>query len=399
MTRVFYKTHIFRQFPLKAGYMMNYFDYAATTPVDPESLHVFRTVSEEFWGNPSSLHDIGGKAQHLLTNCREKLASMLGVPTKGIYFTSGGTEGNHLALVTLALSRQGKGKHIIIGGAEHSSLHASTGFLEQWGFTVTKIPFTSEGFINLERLEESISDQTAVVSIGHVNGEIGTIQPLHYIKNLLRNRDILLHSDMVQSFGKIDITEYSSMVDSFTLSSHKIYGPKGIGALYINPGLDVNPMIPGQTHEDGFRGGTVNLPGIAGFITAADRCHQSFATPHYIGLRTHFLSQLEEQLSGRYTLYEGPAHAQLPHVIGLGIHGLEGQWLMLECNRRGIGISTGSACGAGSQDMSKTLASMGVSHRAGKEFIRISFGRDTREEQVGALVHTLSEIHAAHQYP
>ncbi|MGD6957072.1 IscS subfamily cysteine desulfurase [Rossellomorea aquimaris] len=376
--------------------MMNYFDYAATTPIDPESLHVVQTVSNEFWGNPSSLHDIGGKAKHLLTKCREKLAGMLGVPSKGIYFTSGGTEGNHLALVTFALSRQENGKHIILGGAEHSSLHSSAAFLEQFGFTVTKIPFTSQGLIDLQILEESISEETTLVSIGHVNGEIGTIQPLHEIKNLLKYRDILLHCDMVQSFGKLDITEYTSIVDSFTLSSHKIYGPKGVGAYYINPSLDVSPMIPGQTHEDGFRGGTVNLPGIAGFVTAASMCHDSFSTPHFIRLRARFLSQLEEQLSDTYTLYEGPAPAQLPHVVGLGIHGLEGQWLMLECNRRGFSISTGSACGAGSQDMSKTLTSMGVGQRAGKEFIRISFGRDTKEEHVEALVQTLFEIRAAH---
>lgn len=375
--------------------MMNYFDYAATTPVDAESLDVFRTVSEEFWGNPSSLHDIGGKAEQLLSRCREKLAALLGVPSKGIHFTSGGTEGNHLALVTLALSRQKKGKHIIIGGGEHSSLHSSAAFLEGLGFTVTKIPFTSEGLIDLLALKESLTDQTTVVSIGHVNGEIGTIQPLHAIHDLLKHRDILFHSDMVQSFGKMDVMEFTSKVDSFTLSSHKIYGPKGVGACYINPSLDITPMIPGQTHEDGFRGGTVNLPGIAGFVTAADLCCRSFATSHYMGLRTHFFKGLKEQLPGRYTLYEGPAHAQLAHVIGLGIKGLEGQWLMLECNRRGMGISTGSACGAGSHDLPKTLQSMGVNQRAGKEFIRISFGRETTEEHITELVHALSDIYAS----
>ncbi|MCC5801416.1 IscS subfamily cysteine desulfurase [Rossellomorea vietnamensis] len=375
---------------------MNYFDYAATTPVDAESLRVFRTVSEEFWGNPSSLHDIGGKAEQLLSRCREKLAALLGVPSKGIHFTSGGTEGNHLALVTLALSRQKKGKHIIIGGGEHSSLHSSAGYLQDLGFSVTKVPLDSKGLIDIDRLTASISDQTTVVSIGHVNGEIGTIQPLYAIKDLLRSRDVLFHSDMVQSFGKIDLSEFTSLVDSFTFSSHKIYGPKGVGALYINPALDISPMIPGQTHEDGFRGGTVNLPGIAGFVTAAEHCFQSMKTDHFLDLRFHFLTQLTRKLPGLFTLYEGPLHAQLPHVIGLGIHGIEGQWLMLECNRHGMCISTGSACSAGSQDMSKTLQSMGVSQRAGKEFIRISFGRDTRTEQAVALAHLLSDIHAAH---
>ncbi|BCB04978.1 IscS subfamily cysteine desulfurase [Bacillus sp. KH172YL63] len=373
---------------------MNYFDYAATTPVNLDSLHVFRTVSEEFWGNPSSLHDTGGSALQLLTKCRETLADMLSVPSKGLYFTSGGTEGNHMALVTMALGRQKQGKHIIIGAGEHSSVHSSAAFLEKLGYSVSKIPLTSEGLIDLPLLEQAITDETTVISIGFVNGEIGTIQPLKRVKDVLGDRGILLHSDMVQAFGKIDISALTSVVDSFTLSSHKIYGPKGVGAVYIDPALALSPMIPGQSHEGGFRGGTVNLPGIAGFVAAASLQSEGPALSHYNKLRSYFLSRLNERIPRSFTLYEGPEDAQLPHVVGLGLHGIEGQWLMLECNRRGIAISTGSACGYGS--MAKTMTAMAVSRQAGKEFIRISFGKDTDENQIDTLVSALSAIHTEH---
>ncbi|WP_064092493.1 IscS subfamily cysteine desulfurase [Rossellomorea aquimaris] len=371
---------------------MSYFDYAATTPIDHDSLEVFTKVSKEFWGNPSSLHEIGGKSEGLLQRCRETLADILHVPSKGIYFTSGGTEGNHLALLTLGLSRQDKGKHIILSSGEHSSLHSSALFLEKLGFTITRIPLTSQGLVDVPKLKEAITNETTIVSIGHINGEIGSIQPLKQIKALLDGSCILLHSDMVQSFGKLPLEDVTSIVDSFTVSSHKIYGPKGVGAVYINPSLDVYPYLPEQTHEGGYRGGTVNVPGIAGFVTAASKFN-AHTFDHYKGLRQHFFSCLDEHLPGKYTCYEAPEDAQLPHLIGLSIHGLEGQWLMLECNRSGFSISTGSACQVGKQGLSRTLTSMGVSSRESKEFIRISFGKETTEKQVEDLVITLSTIH------
>ncbi len=167
---------------------MNYFDYAATTPIDPEILQVYNKVSEEFWGNTSSLHDIGGKANQLLENCREKLAALLDISGKGIYFTSGGTEGNHLALATSGLSRQEKGKHIIISGAEHSSIHSTAGFLEKMGFSITKIPIYHTRFSGPYYLKEALTNETTVVSIAHINGEIGSIQPLKQVKIFLRGK-------------------------------------------------------------------------------------------------------------------------------------------------------------------------------------------------------------------
>ncbi|XXM73590.1 IscS subfamily cysteine desulfurase [Lysinibacillus sphaericus] len=371
---------------------MPYFDYASTTPVDPESLQIYMKASEDYWGNPSSLHDAGGKAKLLLENCRKSLGDLLGVPPEGISFTSGGTEGNHLALLSLAFSYRKKGNHIIISGAEHSSIHSAASFLENEGFRITTLPFTPDGIIDLEALEEAITEETTVVSVCHVNGEIGTIQPLLEIKKMLIGKDILFHSDMVQSFGKLDLKEAASMVDSLTISSHKIYGPKGTGAVYFHPACDIRPYVPHQTHEHGYRGGTVNLPGIAGFVSAALKAAPIEDFHRYSELRSFLLHSLDSSMHGDYTLYGGQAGNQLPHVIGLGINGLEGQWIMLECNRKGIHISTGSACQTGKQGIPKTLAAMGIGERAGKEFIRISFGRGTTQEHIEELAAVLSEI-------
>ncbi|NQD68016.1 IscS subfamily cysteine desulfurase [Bacillus haikouensis] len=371
---------------------MVYFDYAATTPVDPECLKIYAQVSEDYWGNTSSLHDTGGKAQLLLENCRKRLGGALGVPPQGISFTSGGTEGNHLALLSLAFSYKRKGRHIIISGAEHSSLHSAAAFLEREGFMITKVPFTSEGLIDLNALEEAITDQTTVVSVSHVNGEIGSIQPLHDIKKLLHAKDILFHSDMVQSFGKLDSKEAASIVDSLTISSHKIYGPKGVGAVYFHPRSDIRPYMPHQTHEHGFRGGTVNLPGIAGLTAAALKVKAQDELDHYAGLRNHFFKVLESSSETPFTVYGAPDARQLPHIIGMRINGVEGQWLMLECNRRGIHLSTGSACQTGKHSISKTLGAMGLGERAGKEFVRISLGRDTTRGHIEQLAEVLSQI-------
>ncbi|MEG9296964.1 IscS subfamily cysteine desulfurase [Mangrovibacillus sp. Mu-81] len=371
---------------------MLYFDYAATTPVDPECLKIYAKVSEDYWGNASSLHDTGGKAQLLLENCRKRLGGVLGVPAQGISFTSGGTEGNHLALLSLAFSYEKKGRHVIISGAEHSSLHSAAAFLEREGFLITMIPYTSEGLIDLDALEEAITDQTTVVSVSHANGEIGSIQPLLDIKKLLHGKDILFHSDMVQSFGKLDSKQAASIVDSLTISSHKIYGPKGVGAVYFHPSSDIRPYMPHQTHEHGFRGGTVNLPGIAGLTTAALKTNPLDEYDHFTGLRNHFFKVLGSSSETPFTVYGAPEARQLPHIIGMRIDGVEGQWLMLECNRRGIHLSTGSACQSGKHSISKTLDAMGLGEREGKEFIRISLGRDTTRGQIEELAEVLSHI-------
>jgi cysteine desulfurase len=375
---------------------MRYFDYAATTPIDPEALQVYTEAASNFYGNTSSLHDIGAKAGDLLQECRRTLGDILGVPSEGIYFTSGGTEANQLGILSLALENKHRGKHIITGVAEHSSIHSAMGFLEKQGFEITNLPFNEDGLISLEYLEKSIRPDTILISIAHANGEIGSIQRIEEISALIRDNQILLHTDMVQSFGKMDVTAAARLVDSLSVSSHKIYGPKGVGAVYIDPKHPPRSFFPNQSHESGLRGGTVNTPGIAAFVTAAQIACNDFQQTKYEELRHLFLSGVRDGLADSVTVLEAPAEQQMPHVIGLCIKGLQGQWVMLECNRRGFGISTGSACQTGQQAMSKTVKALGLSEEAGKEFIRISMGKNTTKEDVTELIQALTDIVKLH---
>ncbi|TYS19609.1 aminotransferase class V-fold PLP-dependent enzyme [Rossellomorea vietnamensis] len=375
---------------------MRYFDYAATTPMDPEALQVYIEAATHFYGNTSSLHDTGDKAAQLLQECRNTLAGLLGVASEGIYFTSGGTEANHLGILSLALENRHRGRHIITGIAEHSSVHSAMGFLKEQGFEITSLPFNSDGMISLEDLEKSIRHDTILVSIAHANGEIGSIQNIKNIARTCKNEGILLHTDMVQSFGKKDISELAPLVDSLAVSSHKIYGPKGVGAVYIHPRHTARSIFPNQTHEGGLRGGTVNTPGIAAFISAAESACSGFQTAEYQELRDLLINGIKAHLQDSVMILEAPQENQMPHVIGLCIKGLQGQWAMLECNRRGFAISTGSACQTGKQALSKTVSALGLPEEAGKEFIRISMGKGTTKEDVTELVKALSDIAEKH---
>ncbi|WP_153723546.1 IscS subfamily cysteine desulfurase [Sporosarcina cascadiensis] len=371
---------------------MHYFDYAATTPLDPDAADVYTETSRTHFGNTTSLHDAGGIAQNVLGHCRQRLAELLGVHTEGIYFTSGGTESNSLALISLAQSARRKGNHLILPAAEHPSVHSAAAYLEEQGFQITLVPYNAEGFLDIKKLNEAITDQTIIVSVQHCNPEIGTIQPIRKISDAVRPKGILLHSDCVQSFGKLPIREITPYLDSLSLSSHKIYGPKGVGALYIAPRLRIVPLFPGAVHEKGLRGGTVNVPGIAAFVTAAEiaECHDDAA--RYRLLRNTFF-QLLAPYPELFTFY-GTHHKtkQLPQIIGLRVKRSEGQFIMLELNRRGFAVSTGSACKVGQQHSSMTMSAMQIPHDEAKGFLRISFGRSSTLETVEQLAGCLVEI-------
>lgn len=370
--------------------MLNYFDYAATTPLHPDAARVFTKLSTEHFGNTSSLHDVGGDAQHLLQFSRQYLAQQLNVSAMGIHFTGGGTESNIYSLIALARANEQRGKHIIASAGEHPSIDSALRYLEEQGFKVTTIPFDSHGKILLDLLEQAITNETAVVSIQHINPELGTIQPIEKIAQMVRSQHIYVHSDCIQSFGKIDIRSVTEHVDSFTLSSHKIYGPKGVGVAYVDPKIRRIPLFPGTIHENGFRGGTVNVPGIAAFITAASLLEENI--DHYKQLRKTFFEVLKAHRSS-FTFYEAATQKeQLPHIIGLGVRYVEGQLVMLELNRLGFAISTGSACQVGMQIASKAMQAMQIDEDRAKEFVRISFGKSSTVENVTALAKALIQI-------
>ncbi|PAE42162.1 IscS subfamily cysteine desulfurase [Bacillus sp. 7884-1] len=370
---------------------MIYFDFAATTPLDPEAAEVFVQASTEYFGNSSSLHDIGGQSQDLLENCREELANLLGINKKGLYFTSGGSEGNFLAIEALLSAPKKTGKHIIAGLAEHSSIHGVLNRLD--GYNITFLPLNSSGLIDVEELERSITPETILVTVQHVNSEIGTIQPIEEIGRICLEHDIHFHSDFVQSFGKINLRNIPQLVSSFSFSGHKIYGPKGVGGVYVDPAISWKAFFPGSSHEKGFRPGTLNVPGIAAMTAAAQKINDRMGKNHdkYLELRAAFMDSLKP-IKDFVHVHQAESVSQLPSIIGLRISGIEGQWMMLECNRYGFAISTGSACQIGMQSPAKVTLALGLSTQEAKEFIRISFGTSTKREDVIKLGETIVGI-------
>ena len=372
---------------------MIYFDFAATTPLDSEAAEVYVKVATEYYGNSSSLHDLGGLSASLLENCREEIARLVGIDKKGLFFTSGGSEGNFLAIESLLSAPKKEGNHMIAGMAEHSSIHGVLNRLKKTGYEITLLPLNSKGLIDPEQLFEAIRPDTALISIQHVNSEIGTIQPLEEIAKICKANRIHLHSDFVQSFGKVDVKSIAPLVGSFSFSGHKLYGPKGIGGVYINPQLNWEPFFPESTHERGFRPGTLNVPAIAAMTVAAQKSFERMEEDRhkYQFLRKAFIETLEP-MKDKITIYQADDASQLPSIIGLRVAGIEGQWMMLECNRLGFAISTGSACQVGMQTPSKVAQALGLDNQAAKEFIRISFGHSTSLEDVVRLGESIVKI-------
>lgn len=370
---------------------MIYVDYAATTPLDSEAAEVYIQAATEYFGNSSSLHDIGGQAQDLLENCREELAALSGINKKGLYFTSGGSEGNFLAIDALLSAPKKQGNHIITCLAEHSSIH---GVLERLtGYDITYLPFNESGLIDIEQFTRSVTPETVLITIQHVNSEIGTIQPVEQIARFCREQNIHFHSDFVQSFGKIDLRSIAPLMSSFSFSGHKIYGPKGVGGVYIDPSIVWTPFFPGGTHEKGLRPGTLNVPAIAAMTMAAQKINARIDSNQqkFLEFRQTFMEALEP-ISEWVQIHQADESSQLPAIIGMRVKGIEGQWMMLECNRAGFAISTGSACHIGKLSPARVTQALGLKDKEAKEFIRISFGHSTTIEDVVKLGETIVRI-------
>ncbi|MGP7817713.1 IscS subfamily cysteine desulfurase [Niallia sp. 01092] len=369
---------------------MIYFDYAATCPLDKDAASAYIKVAANYFANSNSLHDMGGTVQSFIEQCRSDFASLLGVDKEGIYFTSGGSESNFLTIQAL-LSEQPKNKnHIITTLAEHSSIHSTMKILEKQGYEIDYLPVMNNGLIDLELFEKRLNENTALVSIHHVNSETGAIQPIEEIGSICKKHGVLFHSDFVQSFGKLPLTSFTNMLDGFSLSSHKFYGPKGVGVAYINPKHNWEGYYPGTTHENGFRPGTLNTAGIVSMTVAAQKAHLQLEGNqfHFKQLRNAFL----QKTKGNSSIHVIECAQQLPSIIGLRVKNMEGQWVMLESNRRGYAISTGSACQVGQQTPSKSMKAMGFSDEQAKEFVRISFGKDTTIEEVEQYAQLLKEM-------
>lgn len=371
---------------------MIYLDNAATTPMREEVLDVYKQMATKYYGNASSLHDMGTKAEQALSLCREKLANIINGQGKGVYFTSGGSEANHLAVRSLIKGNKDKGKHIITTAVEHASLFELFKQLEKEGYEVTFLEVNQDGRIQLENLKQAIRPDTVLASIQHANSETGVMQPLKEIGIILQQQNVIFHTDAVQTFTKTPIDIESSHIDSLSIASHKIYGPKGLGACYIRPEARWESVHEGATHESGFRMGTVDVPGVVAFTTAAEISERE-ANNEYKRiqqLRIFFIEELITSIKG--IRVEGHADQQLPGIIGLTSDKIQGQYIMLECNRHGIAISTGSACQVGQTEPSRTMLAMGRTKDVANGFFRLSLGKQTTKEEIKETIQILQGI-------
>ncbi|WP_416827469.1 IscS subfamily cysteine desulfurase [Ectobacillus polymachus] len=375
---------------------MIYLDYAATTPMSDEALQTYQQAAVQYFGNEQSLHDVGTRASSLLQACRKKLATFINGRKEGIFFTSGGSESNMLALHSLLLAQKRKGKHIISTPIEHASIRNYFHELEKDGFSITYIPVDKYGLIDMKALENAIQHNTVLASIQHANSEIGTIQRLTEIGSLLKKHDILFHTDCVQTFGKIPIDVEAMNIDCLSISAHKIYGPKGVGACYMNPRVQWKSVWEGTSHENGFRPGTVNVPGIASFLTAAEIMinKQNEEANRLETLRQLFCDGLRN-ISHPISI-EGHNTLRMPNIVGVTIEGIEGQYTMLECNRNGIAISVGSACHSHKQNPSQTMLAIGKSPETAKQYVRFSFGAHTTKDHIHITLEVIKKM--IHQF-
>lgn len=366
---------------------MIYLDYAATTPMTDEAIDAYSQAAKNIYGNTSSLHDAGGEAAFILENARQIVAKKLGVNRDGVVFTGSGTEGNIVAILSLA--RAGKGRHVITSQAEHTSVHAAVNTLEREGYEVTKLPLTERGIVDVGLLEASIREDTVLITIQHVNSEIGSIQPVKEIAEIAKKYDIPYHVDCVQSFCKLPIEEFSGLVDALTVSAHKVGGPKGCGAIYINPRRRIVPVFPGLTHEKGIRGGTVDTPAIVAMATAVEQYQYPIERYHQFRLR---LKEIIKDSACQFI--EASEENQLPIICGICLEGVEGQFVMLKLNEENICISTGSACDINSASGTKAILAMGRGLTEARQFFRVSFGPDTTEEHIEKIGSAINNISA-----
>ncbi|HPS92377.1 MAG TPA: cysteine desulfurase NifS [Methanothrix sp.] len=359
-----------------------YMDHSATTPVAAEVLQAMLPYFRDQFGNASSLHGFGREAKVALEQSREKVADLLGAGPEEIIFTSGGTESDNLALKGIARRNRKQGNHIITTRIEHPAILETCRTLEKEGFSVTYLPVTDEGLVDVAALEAAIKPETILISVMHANNEVGTIQPIEEIGRLAAEKDIYLHTDAVQSVGKIATKVDSLGVDLLSLSAHKIYGPKGVGALYVRRGSKLESIVQGGGHERGLRSGTENVAGIVGLAKAAQLCEEGMAAE---GQR---LGKLSERLAalvlGRVkdAWINGTMKKRLPGSLNFGFSYVEGESLLLYLDSKGIAVSTGSACSSHKLEPSHVLLSLGLPPVKCHGSLRITMGRSNTEEDV-----------------
>ena len=369
-----------------------YFDHAATTPTKKAVLDEMLPYFTINFANPSSIYEIANKNKEAISIAREKIAKLINSRDDEIFFTSGGTEADNWAIKGIAENYTDKGKHIITSKIEHHAILHTCEYLEKQGYEVTYLDVDEFGMIKLEELNSAIRPDTILISIMFANNEIGTIQPIAEIGRIAREKGILFHTDAVQAVGAVEIDVKEMNIDLLSMSAHKIYGPKGIGALYVKKGVKLKSFIHGGAQERSRRAGTENVPGIVGFGKAAELIveNRQKSNEYIIKLRNKVIKSILDTIP--YSRLNGHSIDRLPNNVNISFSFIEGESLLIMLDMAGICASSGSACTSGSLDPSHVLMAIGLPHETAHGSLRITLGEDNTEEDIKYLIEVLPGI-------
>lgn len=369
-----------------------YIDHVAGTPLHPKAFEAMIPYFKESYGNPSSIHDGGEKAREAIEEARAKVAGLIGSQEEEIYFTSCGTESNNLALKGIAWAHQSRGKEIIISSVEHFSIMHTANALERAGFHITRLPVDPYGGVDPGTVEKAITPQTILVSVMHANPEVGTIEPIAEIGKITRAKNILFHTDAVDSAGTIPVDVNHLNVDLLSLAANQFYGPKGAAALFVRKGVRILPLLDGGIQERGLRAGIENVPAIVGMGVAADlaRAEMDQRISHLRGLQKKLAEELPKRIP--YLRFLGHPTERLPGNVSVAVEFIEGEAMLLFMDMEGIQISSGSACISRSLKVSHVMLAMGVDAATAQGSLLFSFGTENKEDDVDRVLQALPPV-------
>ena len=370
-----------------------YLDHSATTPVDHDVLEAMMPYFTSDFGNPNSLHAWGRKARKALDEARNQVAQLINADPTEVIFTGGGSEADNLAIKGIAYARKDRGHHIITSAIEHHAVLDACKWLGKEGFDITILPVDKYGMVRLDELERAIRPNTILVTIQFANNEIGTIEPIEQIGSICRKQGVLFHTDAVQATGHLPIDVKKLPVDLMTMAAHKMYGPKGVGALYVKKGVKIAPLIHGGGQERGLRSGTENTAGIVGFGKAAVLAAKRLANNENENekrLRDRLIDGIFERIDD--VILTGHRTERLPFHTSFCFHYIEGESMLLRLDALGIGASSGSACTSGSLEPSHVLLAIGLPHEIAHGSLRLTLGKDTSDEDIDYVLENLPKV-------
>ena len=369
-----------------------YLDNASTTAINSEVLAEMMPYFNSIYGNPSSLHSFGRDAKAAVETAREKIAKAIGCNSSEVYFTSGATESNNWAIRGIAYANMQKGKHIITSKIEHQSVLNTCKELEKEGFKVTYLDVDKYGLVRLDKLLHNINEDTILISIMAANNEVGTIQNIQAIANIAKEKGVIFHTDATQAIGSVNINAKEMGIDAMSISSHKLYGPKGVGALYVKNGVAIQKFMQGGEQEKNLRAGTLNTPAIVGFGKAVEiACRDIIANAKKMSnLRNYFMKEVLSRIES--TFVNGHPIQRLPNNINISFGQVEGESIMFMLDMEGIAVSTGSACSSGLSEPSYVLEAMGLSPDLQKGAVRFTLSKSTTKDEIDTTINELEKI-------